>query len=188
MFLLGDYPAKLALVTCFTAPFVVACVNTYEEPSVESPHALVKVQLAYHSHPGTQLDESVRLNDHDVVFPLDETQRATPVIREVRIRPKLAVWKFSSSFSHSSTSSTMQSGSPLGTGSTMRSAPVVSTYSTSDGACHVSMALNPQAGDVYSLQYDYLTPNQCTLRCTRVLPAGSDQSSDRCPIVSMPKP
>jgi len=59
------------LMSCTPALLALACAQVYEQPSPSNPHALVQLRLVYHVRPGTQLDESVKLNDQDILFPPD---------------------------------------------------------------------------------------------------------------------
>lgn len=165
----------------------VACVHPYEQPSVSSPHAVVKVRLAYHDQPGPQLSERVRLNDFDILMPPDETRRATPATEAVRVRPEPAVWSISSNFYHTYTTTTYQSSSyTCGTSTCTRMVPVTTTHTVTDGACSQSLAFMPKVGDMYVLQYDFLGADQCTLVCMRQVFTGNDQfTSEPCPIVAI---
>jgi len=164
------------LVSAVMAGVAFGCVHPYEQPNVNEPHAVVKVRLSYHDHPGIQLTERIRLNDYDIVMPPDETLRATPVAQAVRIRPEPAAWNISSNFYHTYTTTTLQTTSyKCGSTTCTRSSPVTMTHTVSDGSCQQSLTFVPMTGAIYLLQYDFLGADQCSLLCLRQLPAGGDQ-------------
>jgi len=176
-------------VPVIAALLAVGCVNPYEQPGPNSPHALVKVRLAYHDHPGPQLAERVRINDYDIVLPPDESGRATPVTEPVRVRPELAAWSISSNFYHTYTTTTMTTTTySCGTSTCSRTTPTTMTHTVSDGSCQKSVTFLPQVGAMYLLQYDFLAANQCSLVCLQQFSAGNGQfTTEPCPIVVIAK-
>ncbi len=163
---------------------LVGCVPRYAPPSLDEPHATLKVRLVYHSAPGPQLSERIRLGEHGIVIPPTIARRppGTTGTFHTRIRPEPARFRTAASFFHMTTQRVQRmrteryacGTSTTGYGNTRTTSTrycsrqvtdwVTQTVQVSDGHCETGTALQPQAGATYILQYDFFAAGQCTLR------------------------
>jgi hypothetical protein len=167
---------------------VSACTRPYQQPAPNEPHAVVKVRLAYHDHPGPSLTEKVRLNEFGIELPPDENLRAVPVISAIRVRPERNDWSIATTFYHTYTTSRSESYSYSCGQTTCRSTrQVTQTHTAVDGSCERQMSILPRQGGVYLLQYDYLSHEQCSLNCIEQVPNTDGTFANR-PCEQLPAP
>ena len=85
------------IVLAGAASALGGCVRHYREPSLEEPHALVRVRVVRHAWAGPMIDESVRLGPYAIAMPREGRQ---PSIAAIRVRPEPAEWRFETTFFH----------------------------------------------------------------------------------------
>jgi hypothetical protein len=152
-----------------------ACVPDYRPPNYSEPHALVKVSLAYHAWPGLELEQLVSVDGHDIRdIPLPAQRGARVATRQVLVRPGSVVWTIQTTFFHNDVTShaeTYESKEDVPCGSTtcMQSTPhtrqVNRVDRVDDATCTQSTKLLGVAGETYTLEYEYLANQRCSLHC-----------------------
>ena len=166
-----------------------ACVPDYRPPNFNEPHALVKVRLAYHAWPGSELEQLVSIDGNDVrEIPPPEQHGVAVATRPVLVRPGSAVWTFRTTFFHNDVTShaeTYESKEDVPCDSTtcVQSTPhtrqVNRVERVDDATCAQSTKLLAVSGETYTLEYEYLANQQCTLHCHRQVhrPGGAAAST-----------
>jgi hypothetical protein len=158
------------------------CVHGYPQPSLDEPHAEVRIRVTHHDEPGPLFEEPIRMGPFDV--SLAEVE---PGVREgaMRVRAEPIVWTFRTRYYHWATRTSRElawqapavppSSSPLGPAPPMP-APVPVTDSRSqpvrvwDGGCWTNMPQRPLAGAAYLVEYDFVGFHDCRASCQRLLP------------------
>ena len=173
----------------------IGCVQPYEPPTADQPHAVVKLRRTYDTTAGTLLGESV---DVDENYVLRETTYArlarAPLTDSFLAHPIPGTFLVQSNFFHRETHMVSESyqephttystesyscGSGFGANATYRTCTRSvshTTYTTryrtvprvvdvSDGACARQIRFAPKADHVYLLQYTYQAPGVCRLSC-----------------------
>lgn len=147
---------------------LTACRPVYREPSVNEPHAVVKVRIRHHATPGPRMQQIVRLDEESVPF---ETQTFA-----VRVRPKPSTFELGTVFSHVTpqirtrqVSESYACGSSYGGGTRYCTRYRTETYTdyvtVIDATCDRRLQLLPRVSETYLLQYDFYANDECSLKC-----------------------
>jgi hypothetical protein len=168
------------------------CYAPYRLPSLDEPHAMVKIRLAYHTWPGPQLRQVVLINGEQVEVPNPPIAGPSEIARAVPVRPQATRWDVRANFYHTVTVPQQQTYTttesyPCGFGTsattctrtTTHTRTVWVTQTVTDAACESAAGQGPQVNGVYLLHYDFYAHGQCTLACFRQWPQpdGSFQSA-----------
>ncbi|MGZ3451897.1 MAG: hypothetical protein ACXVEF_19970 [Polyangiales bacterium] len=148
---------------------VAGCRQPYREPSLDEPHALVKVRIKHHEQLGPRLDTFANLDEETLPHADGDTFA-------IRVRPKSSSFTMGSTFWHSTTQLRTRQVSesyPCGTnygGSTRyctryRTETRSETVRVVDASCSTGLQLFPRVGSTYLLQYDFYGHQQCQLKC-----------------------
>lgn len=187
------------------AGLTAGCVKHYRPPTVDEPHAVVKVRRAYHTNAGTRLSEHAFIGDFQVISEhrpsrLDETRTTA-----VRVRPGPVSWTVGSGYSHtvrrmvrerytvrtpytareSYSCGSSSSGSRTCTRSVTRYRSenrwrtVTRDVQVSDGRCAMQLSHIAEVGRSYLLQYSYSGPDICSLQCIEQLPRADGKFDTR---------
>ena len=171
------------------------CVQPYEPPTVNQPHAVIKVRRTYETTAGVQLRESADIDENVALrrsnrasvakAPLTDSFLAHPIPATYRVENMFfhqELRTFQESYQVPTTTYRMESyscGGGVGKYAThrtcTRSVPHT-TYTTrfrtvtrmvdiSDGSCALQLRFAPRANHVYLLQYTYQAPSVCRLQC-----------------------
>jgi hypothetical protein len=152
-------------------------------PSLAEPHATLKVRVAYHDTPGTQLDQLVLINGHSLPVPPPlsipgEIARAIPIrlegarvdVRTVFSHHITVMERRTESYQCGSTSYRCGTSTCHRANYCTRTVTVPVTRTIYDATCKQAAGLAPQQDAVYLLQYDYFANDRCTLACLRQWP------------------
>jgi hypothetical protein len=143
----------------------------YEQPPPNVPHALAKVRIVNHSAPGPALNESLVLNERQVLVPATGGNYLMPRTMAVRIRLEPATWTMRTSFFHTYTTTSTQSYSyACGKSNCTGTRTVTNTHTVVDGACAAGLAFAPAERQMYLLQYDFYAHGVCSLQCFEQVP------------------
>lgn len=181
--------ARVALATLALS----GCVHSYRPPRSDEPQALVKIRRVYEHQAGDSLAESVRVGDEVALErSSDAATGRIPRTDAIAVRPATTTITVSTDFHHTITwteTETYQETIP-GTKSESydcgtfdapqtctrtvddshtetRTRTVDRSTEVSDGACHGSVTIAPQANAIYLLDYTYRSDHACSLACYR---------------------
>lgn len=181
---------RTALAVLLLVP-LAACMQAYEPPRADQPHAVIKLRRSYDTTAGTHLSEAV---DADENYLLRETAYSAvakaPLIDSFLAHPIPTVFTVYSDFHHSETRMVTESyqdpqthyrtesyscgfGNQARTCSrtvsdtryTTRYRTVQKVVRVSDGGCSRQLDFTPRANHVYLLQYTYQAAGVCRLTC-----------------------
>jgi hypothetical protein len=188
----------LAMILCGTGCLSgVASRSRFVPPPSSQPHAILKIRLNFHSSAGPRLDQSVFINGGLLRFA--EIANVEDVIHTYTVRIPLdrLVLDVSSRFFHTESYRARQayweqvpyqSRESYGCGSfdwrktcyrTVTRYRSVTRYHTvtryravDDAHCQRALALVPEQGASYVLDYDFYEDQRCSLRCSQRVTEG----------------
>jgi hypothetical protein len=176
---------------------MVGCIPQYQPPTLNEPHAVVKVRLAYHGWPGPQVDQVTLVDGHAIQDLPSPPQGGEGVItRAVRVRPGATDWSIKTAFFHTNMvtrteSYTTTQSYPCGRSMCSRSTPhtrtVTQTVRVNDAVCETGMRQSTSVGATYILQYDFFAHERCQLHCFEQVPQ-ADGSLGNLPCREAPAP
>jgi len=157
------------------AVVVVGCYSPYVLPTENEPHALVKIRVVYHDHPGPELSQLILINDERIDIPHPPRQPGE-IARAVPVRPIATRWDIRSEFFHTITvprteTYTTTSSYPCGNSTCTRTETHTRTVyvqqHVTDAACSQVVDQGPVVGGIYLLHYDFFAHRHCSLLCMR---------------------
>lgn len=159
------FAAFAAFAACACAP------RLYVQPGPDEPHALAKVRVVNHSAPGPGLHELMTLNRLQIPLPPGPSDDTSPRATSVRVRLEPSLWRMSTSFFHTYTTTSTQSYTyACGRSTCTGSRTVSQTHTAVDGACSAGLIFQPEPQRIYLLQYDFYVDQRCSLQCLEQLP------------------
>jgi hypothetical protein len=154
-----------------------SCYSPYRMPSLDEPHAMVKIRIVYHDRRGPQLDQVALINGERVEIPIPPVIPGE-ITRAVPVRPEPLRWDLRTAFFHTVLVSQVQTYTtsesyPCGFGTTMHTCTRSTTHTrtvmvnqrVNDAACEQAAGLLPQVGGIYLMHYDFYAAGRCTLAC-----------------------
>lgn len=190
----GVSPMRQILSAALILVSVAACTPpAYRQPAASERHAIVKIRSTIHRRYRTNLSHSIHLNEWSIdprIYGTEQGADATTM--HIRVRPESIWWHVRTVFSHQisqrvtrphTVSERYACGSyTSGTGA-YRSTQTRYCYRTRtenrtetryqtviDADCQGKTFMNPRAGAVYLVQYDFYGHNDCRLACFEQLP------------------
>jgi hypothetical protein len=168
----GGVPAMRPVALTLAALAIAGCHPAYQMPSLAEPHATVKLRIAYHDSPRTQLEQVVLINGHQPEVPPPVTLPGE-ISRAIPIRLEGTRLDVRTAFYHLITiMQTHTQSYSCGTNGMMctRVVTVPVTTRINDATCEQAAGLGPQQDAVYLVQYDFYAHARCTLQCLREWP------------------
>ena len=200
-------PVGCAVVVLLTI-IVNACTQAYRPPTVDEPHALVKLRRTYEKAVGSRLTETAAIEGQLVLHTSAESRTAsTPRTDALLVHPLPAPFVFAAKFTHWELRSELETryeqetywveesyecGSYDHPRSCTRSAmrfrsvpkqqQVTNSVEVADGECSRALQLAPSRDHVYLLQFTYQDSGACALSCYEQVATGDTGVEQRpCP-------
>jgi hypothetical protein len=191
-------------------PFaLLGCVHTYEAPSPDQPHAVVKIRRTYEQTAGVQLHESLNVDEYRAYGQtIDAEMARSPRNDAVLVHPRPATMSVDATFFHHETKRVMETYTEqepysttesysCGTGTSFRTCTrpttkyrsvsktrwVTKTVEVVDKTCQAAVRFAPARNASYLLQYTFQDHKACALSCFEQTPdpAGGLRNSP-CPV------
>jgi hypothetical protein len=184
-------PAVNRLILTVLIGLTSACVPQYRPPTIEQPHAILKLRRIYAQSAGDLLSEHLLVEGSDAYRATVPAGRAkAPRTDSILVHPRAAHFLVTSQFFHEETRAEDESKwvdvpyddvemYDCGTEdnhqtctrmvtksrSELQHETVYRTVTVTDASCSREVVLGPAAGDVYLLQFDFLQSGVCRLSC-----------------------
>lgn len=184
---------------------LAGCVPAYEPPTVDKPHAVLKVRRTYEVKPGTRLREVVHINGHRAY--VNDGGLPVGVLNDaVLVHPEGAEVELSGTFFHMDRQMVRESyqeqvpypdqesyscGSYDSPRTCYRSVTryrsetkyrtVWKDVEVIDAACKRTVSLGAAEGAAYLLQFTFQGNSSCDLRCYAQTKTDGELQNDPCP-------
>ena len=182
-------PLRIVIAIPLLAIAATGCtpIQWYQPPQPFNPHAIVDLTIRYHSRPGAERTQWVRLNRR----PLREAGTENTGIGEGTRR--IPIWAMDSWFDFQSAfyqTVSRQEPRPFtryesySCGTARYPRMCTRTVTTMQwvtvlhrlpmGSCRAGVSMSPHVGDYFRVEYDFMGPGNCTARCLQQVatPAG----------------
>jgi hypothetical protein len=187
-----------ALVGLWLSLVLSGCVRAYRPPSLEEPHAVLKLRRSYAAIYGERLSEVLLIDKRRAFSRYDAAGSATlPRNAAVLIHPKPAQIVVGADFTHQewrwisetyyeteyfTVYDSYQRRSVTQSRQVPRTRMVQRLVTITDARCKAKYGLEPEAGRTYLLQYTFQDDEVCQLACYEQLPGPGDTFQQvRCP-------
>jgi hypothetical protein len=187
------------------------CTVRYTPPTLDEPHAIVKLRRVYNDRPGPHLREVVQINGEHAALEHITEPDAAPNTEVVLVRPGATSWLFTSTFFHYESRSVQESYTVYEHRTSMQSyscgsygAPRTCTRSVSqshpvtkyrwvtkrvpvaDDTCSRGLSHQPELGHVYLLQLTYQGSGVCQLTCFEQEEGSTGMTQRACAVAVAP--